>query len=113
MSSALDAVKKHTRRLSESLKRSPLKEPRSGAIDDHPPPISLVLDGNEIVYENGMWAAATADGMQLKEQLAAVTERNQQLQEENQLLRFKLEVLMDMLAVAKLDVLRLQEGTRL
>ncbi|ORZ32620.1 Chibby family [Catenaria anguillulae PL171] len=112
MSSALETVRKHTRRMSESLKRSPIKEPRSTNIDDHPAPISLLLDGNEMVYENGIWVAATADGMQLKEQLTTLVDRNQQLQEENQLLKFKLELLMDMLAVTKLDVLRLQEAQR-
>jgi hypothetical protein len=39
---------------------------------------------------------ATSDGLQLKDQLGALTEQNQQLQEENQLLKFKLELLMDM-----------------
>ncbi|KAI9179115.1 hypothetical protein H9P43_005777 [Blastocladiella emersonii ATCC 22665] len=112
MSSAIEAVRKHTRRMSESLKRSPIKEPRSSTIEDHPAPISLMLDGCELVFSNGVWTTASADGVQLQERLAALSERNEQLQEENQMLKFKLELLMDMLAVSKLDVLRLQEAQR-
>jgi hypothetical protein len=52
-------VIKRGRRFSESLKRSPLKEPRATNIEDHPAPISLILDGNEMIYENGIWTAGT------------------------------------------------------
>ncbi|KAJ1512753.1 hypothetical protein HMI54_008607 [Coelomomyces lativittatus] len=109
MDLALDTVRRRTRRFSENFRRSPLREPRTSNIDDHPAPISLVLDGNELIYEDGMWVAGNMEGMQLKEQLHVLTEKNQQLQEENQLLKFKLELLMDMLSVTKLDLLRLQE----
>ncbi|KAI9220342.1 Chibby family [Blastocladiella britannica] len=112
MDNALEKVRKHTRRMSESLKRSPIKEPRSTIIDDHPPPIALHLDGTELLFENGVWSPANENGAVLRDQLAMLTDRNQVLEEENQMLKFKLELLMDMLAVSKLDVLRLQEAQR-
>ncbi|KAL7746582.1 hypothetical protein RI367_008109 [Sorochytrium milnesiophthora] len=103
-----DTVRRQTRRLSESVRRSPTKEYRQTIFDDNNAPITLTLDGNELLYENGAWAAAQLDGSNFREQVDALTDRNKQLQEENQLLKFKLEILLDMLSVTKLDMLRLQ-----
>ncbi|KAI9138194.1 Chibby family [Paraphysoderma sedebokerense] len=109
VSNGWQTVKKHSRRLSESLRRSPIKEPRQTNFDDYTQPITVNLDGNELIYENNLWSAASIDGNHLKNQINALTEANQTLQEENQFLKFKIGILLDMLSVTKLDLLRLQD----
>ncbi|KAI9362455.1 protein chibby-like protein 1 [Zopfochytrium polystomum] len=96
-------MERHLRRFSDSFKKSPVKQnPQRYDPEDESDPIRMVLGDVELVYENREWQAA--GGAESKE----LAEKNRLLEVENQLLKFKLNMMMDMLSTAKLDLLTLQ-----
>ncbi|KAJ3190150.1 Protein chibby 1 [Gaertneriomyces sp. JEL0708] len=117
MASAWEAVKEQTRRLSESVRRQPsirVPPPRPLSAREEPSyndPIHLDLGGQRLVYEDGEWVnegSVQLSGKPSSKEVDALTQRNKQLEKENQMLKFKANVLLDMLTGTKLDMLRLQ-----
>lgn len=92
--------KKGAPRKTHSLTNLNLDRPHSDAefgIDYGP--IKLKLGSNEIVFDGGEWIseAASAGGGGGKE-LHRVKQQNKQLKEENNLLKIKIDLLLDMLS---------------
>ncbi|KAI9012947.1 Chibby family-domain-containing protein [Gaertneriomyces semiglobifer] len=118
MASAWEAVKEQTRRLSESVRRQPsirVPPPRPLSAREelsYNDPIHLDLGGQRLVYEDGEWVnegSVQPSGKPSSKEVDALTQRNKQLEKENQMLKFKANVLLDMLTGTKLDMLRLQQ----
>ncbi|OAJ42766.1 hypothetical protein BDEG_26180 [Batrachochytrium dendrobatidis JEL423] len=92
MSNLWDNVRKHTRRWSAG----PAKLQIGGVLDENAShPIKMQL-GDETIESGG-------------KQARDLTERNRMLEGENQLLHFKVSVLLDMLASATLDTVQLKQ----
>lgn len=101
----MNKIKRQTRRLSDALRRSPI---RNGArsVDDVPDAITLKLGENDVIYSGGLWMG-TDEAMH--QRFADLVEENLCLQEENQSLKFKVDLLINLLAVTKLDLNALQK----
>ncbi|KAI9342887.1 hypothetical protein BDR26DRAFT_858938 [Obelidium mucronatum] len=98
----------HIRRLSENIRRSPTKSaPPQFDAEECAEPIQLHLNGTTLHYENREWIVedAGASSAQMKE----IVEKNNALEAENQLLKFKLGVMLDMMATTKIDCLLMQQ----
>ncbi|KAI8807725.1 hypothetical protein BJ742DRAFT_772903 [Cladochytrium replicatum] len=110
---AWESVKKHTRRLSDGMQffRSPTKAiPPPVETDPHAPITMTLADVNVQFDESGVWTAVDRrDHAKMEAEIAELGEKARLLDGENQVLKFKLNVVMDMLAGAKLDVLKLQQ----
>ena len=83
---------------SSSVPASP-KEIRNAHFPDVTSEIHLKLNGSEMVYENGLWNLGSyfliqvfVEGVSLERKSIQIRERNQQLKEENLMLKFKLEL---------------------
>ncbi len=83
---------------SSSVPASP-KEIRNAHFPDVTSEIHLKLNGSEMVYENGLWnlgsyflIQVSVVGVSLERKSIQIRERNQQLKEENLMLKFKLEL---------------------
>eukprot|EP00053_Salpingoeca_punica_P027889 m.26209 g.26209 ORF g.26209 m.26209 type:complete len:139 (+) comp9891_c0_seq1:188-604(+) len=72
--------------------------------------VTLSLSGYDLAFENGAWQSTTLAQGQSSKEVAALKLKNQQLMEENNLLKYKLELLLDMVAVEKADLQALQQG---
>ncbi|KAI8618919.1 hypothetical protein BC830DRAFT_1106652 [Chytriomyces sp. MP71] len=94
------------RRFSENFTRSPTKgTPLRFDAEDEADPIHVQLGETNLTYENRQWISDSAGS---KEAVKELLEKNQALEAENQLLRFKLGVMLDMVATSKMDSLVLQ-----
>ncbi|KAJ3114573.1 hypothetical protein HDU96_001943 [Phlyctochytrium bullatum] len=90
------------RRLSQSFRKSLVKDKGLNFdSEDQEPPISIVLGDTVLSYDNREWHAEGSVSDEL-------IERNRILEGENQLLRYKLALLLDLLTAAKLDLFALQ-----
>lgn len=63
-------------------------------------PVKLKLGGSEIQFDNGMWVAESGAGGASHKEVMKLRKQNQLLSEENNLLKLKIDVLLDMLAEA-------------
>ncbi|XP_069123593.1 protein chibby homolog 1-like [Argopecten irradians] len=63
-------------------------------------PIKVRLSGQEVTFENGMWVPETGTSAASHKEVMKLRKANQQLQEENNLLKLKTDILLDMLAEA-------------
>ncbi|XP_076075064.1 protein chibby homolog 1-like isoform X1 [Mytilus galloprovincialis] len=64
-------------------------------------PVKLRLGGNEVQFENGMWIQETGGGGGAShKEVMKLRKENQQVSEENNLLKLKIDILLDMLAEA-------------
>ena len=81
---------------------------KSDGPTNHTDPIYLTLDGMELVFEDGEWTSETVEAGTSGRGNEALTSQNRKLQEENQLLKYKLDILLDMLAVSNLDAIALE-----
>ncbi|XP_048758028.1 protein chibby homolog 1-like isoform X1 [Ostrea edulis] len=63
-------------------------------------PVKLKLGGSEIQFDNGMWVAESSAGGASHKEVMKLRKQNQLLSEENNLLKLKIDVLLDMLAEA-------------
>ncbi|KAJ3351288.1 hypothetical protein HDU83_009015 [Entophlyctis luteolus] len=75
--------------------------------EDVADPIQLHLDGCVMSYEDRVWLQKESDGS--SPMLKELQDRNRALEAENQLLKFKIGVMLDMLATTKLDCAILQQ----
>ncbi|KAJ3222793.1 hypothetical protein HDU81_009604 [Chytriomyces hyalinus] len=95
------------RRFSESF-RSPSKSaPPHFDAEGEAEPIQLQLGTSVLRYENRMWLNEDSGSNEAVKELLA---KNQALEAENQLLRFKMGVLLDMAATSKVDLVTLQSS---
>ncbi|KAJ3071031.1 translation initiation factor eIF3 subunit [Podochytrium sp. JEL0797] len=91
-----------------ALTRSPSKSaPPQFDSEENAEPIQLHLNGTTLSYENREWA--TEDAGVSSAVVKELMEKNNALEAENQLLKFKLGVMLDMMATTKLDALTLQQ----
>ncbi|CAL1541766.1 unnamed protein product [Lymnaea stagnalis] len=60
--------------------------------------VKVSLGGNEVAFENGMWINETAGGAASHKEVTKLRKANQTLHEENNLLKLKIDILLDMLA---------------
>ncbi|ESO84772.1 hypothetical protein LOTGIDRAFT_236125 [Lottia gigantea] len=60
--------------------------------------VKVNLGGNEVTFENGHWIQESAGGGAGHHEVIRLQKHNQQLQEENNFLKLKLDILLDMLA---------------
>jgi hypothetical protein len=61
-------------------------------------PIKLKLGSNEILFDGGEWVSETGGGGVSSKELLKIRRQNKQLTEENNLLKIKIELLLDMLS---------------
>ncbi|XP_067670838.1 protein chibby homolog 1-like isoform X1 [Haliotis asinina] len=61
-------------------------------------PIKVNLGGSEVAFENGVWIPESGAGGASHKEVSRLRKQSQQLQEENNLLKFKIDILLDMLA---------------
>ncbi|RKO84953.1 hypothetical protein BDK51DRAFT_27851 [Blyttiomyces helicus] len=113
----MSAIGKHIRRLSDGLFRPAIKdktpEIKPEAAAD---PIGIKLGDLELVYRDKEWVVEKGPAppptapspASVDATLQQLIEKNRALEGENQLLKYKMNVLVDMLAGSKLDTLRLQ-----
>uniref|UniRef100_A0A0A9X3U0 Protein chibby 1 n=1 Tax=Lygus hesperus TaxID=30085 RepID=A0A0A9X3U0_LYGHE len=62
-------------------------------------PLVLKVGGEEFKFESGGWKPANSDGVDFKKELENQKKISQELKEENNLLKIKLEILLDMLTL--------------
>ncbi|KAJ3034664.1 hypothetical protein HDV00_004803 [Rhizophlyctis rosea] len=96
-----------------------LKSPVVLESGEQVPPIVLRLGDAQLVYEDHEWRLDSGDIDDIMTQASGrkgamtdLQERNRKLEGENELLKMKIDVLLDMLAVTKLDALQLQDKLR-
>ncbi|KAJ1568297.1 hypothetical protein HK405_002987, partial [Cladochytrium tenue] len=99
------------------IRKPPIKHnPQHYEPEDAAEPVKLALGGVELVYEDREWRAAAGvaggGGSQAAAAAAELSQMNERLEAENQLLKLKLAVALEMLAAAKLDVLTLQQESK-
>ena len=74
--------------------------------------IKLNLGDNKLVFEDGVWTSESTGvggGRSSGAEVRKLKEQNLQLKEENNLLQYKIEILLDMLAANKADLTVLEE----
>ena len=74
--------------------------------------IKLNLGDNKLVFEDGVWTSESTGvggGRSSGAEVRKLKEQNLQLKEENNLLQYKIEILLDMLAANKADLMVLEE----
>ncbi|NXS56721.1 CBY1 protein, partial [Brachypteracias leptosomus] len=59
---------------------------------------TMNLDGQSLKFENGQWVAESGSFTGDRREMQRLLKRNQQLEEENNLLRLKVDILLDMLS---------------
>ncbi|KAI3629842.1 hypothetical protein MIR68_011277 [Amoeboaphelidium protococcarum] len=111
---AWETIRKHSKQLSTSNKftlspsgkNSGAKGIKFNRFADADAPIIMNLDGHELVFQNHTWQLDGAEEDQAKPSgsITQLRKENTNLQKENQLLKFKLELLIDMLSTTKLDL---------
>ncbi|XP_074648619.1 protein chibby homolog 1-like [Tubulanus polymorphus] len=72
-------------------------------------PIQVKLGNNEVTFENGQWISESEGVATVHREMAKVKKQNQQLIEENNLLKLKIDILLDMLSETTAEV-HLQEN---
>ncbi|KAH6563603.1 hypothetical protein BASA50_002743 [Batrachochytrium salamandrivorans] len=103
MSNLWDSVRKHTRRWSSGVTKLQL----GGLPDEHSTqPIRVQLGDEIMIYEKNQWHRDTEN-----KQMLDLNERNRMLEGENQVLHFKVNVLLDMLASSTLDAVQLKQAS--
>ncbi|XP_059153214.1 protein chibby homolog 1-like [Physella acuta] len=60
--------------------------------------VKVSLGGHEVAFENGHWINETAGGGSSHKEVMKLRKANQTLHEENNLLKLKIDILLDMLA---------------
>ncbi|KAL8600867.1 hypothetical protein ACOMHN_045005 [Nucella lapillus] len=60
--------------------------------------VKLNLGGQEVAFENGLWIAEAGVGGGSQREMMRLKKTNQQMHEENNLLKLKVDILLDMLA---------------
>eukprot|EP00050_Salpingoeca_kvevrii_P011828 m.18219 g.18219 ORF g.18219 m.18219 type:complete len:128 (-) comp3653_c0_seq1:189-572(-) len=73
-------------------------------------PFSLNLGNYELIFDNGQWHSESVPENQSSRQAAALQRDNDELREENNMLRYKVDVLLDLLAGARADFQVLQQS---
>eukprot|EP00126_Sphaerothecum_destruens_P015498 Sdes_comp9507_c0_seq1m978 len=81
---------------------------RSDGPTNHTEPIFLSLDGIELVFEEGQWSSEKNPVHRSHSETETLQIQNRKLNEESQLLKYKVDILLDMLAVSNLDALGLE-----
>ncbi|XP_065898512.1 protein chibby homolog 1-like [Dysidea avara] len=66
-------------------------------------PVNLKLGGQELVFEKGEWLIDGPKGTTNSREYVKLQRQNKQLLEENNLLKYKIELLLDMLAASNAD----------
>ncbi|KAK3768485.1 hypothetical protein RRG08_060847 [Elysia crispata] len=61
-------------------------------------PVKVSLGGNEVAFENGLWVNESGSGAASHKEVQRLKKDNQNLHEENNLLKLKIDILLDMLA---------------
>ncbi|XP_052819068.1 protein chibby homolog 1-like [Mya arenaria] len=61
-------------------------------------PVKLRLGGQEVAFENGMWVQETGPNAASHKEVMKLRRDNQNLVEENNMLKLKIDILLDMLA---------------
>ncbi|NXN92460.1 CBY1 protein, partial [Rhinopomastus cyanomelas] len=59
---------------------------------------TMTLAGQSLKFENGLWVAESGNYMGDFREMQRLCKRNQQLEEENNLLRLKVDILLDMVS---------------
>lgn len=72
-------------------------------------PIQVKLGNNEVTFENGQWISETSGAATVHREMAKIKKQNQQLIEENNLLKMKVDILLDLLSETTAEV-HLQEN---
>ncbi|TPX40354.1 hypothetical protein SeMB42_g06045 [Synchytrium endobioticum] len=107
---AWENVKKRARRLSDSFSLSaPSPRLRQFEPETAAAPVKLKLGETTLIYEDHNWKRADGSSDKTVKMVENLTDRNRALEAENQLLKFKVNVLLDMLAGTKLDLLEIQK----
>ncbi|XP_031548552.1 protein chibby homolog 1-like [Actinia tenebrosa] len=90
---------------SNTLKSSLGLPEHSGNPSDPNNPVKLTLGGNELVFQDGEWYSETNPGVGGKgsAEVNKLQKQNTQLKEENNYLKYKIDVLLDMLAATTAD----------
>ncbi|XP_065846706.1 protein chibby homolog 1-like [Oscarella lobularis] len=70
---------------------------------DHDGPVRVRLGGQELVFEDGNWIAENGAGAGNSREVARLRKQNIQLTEENNMLKYKNEILLDMLVATRAD----------
>jgi hypothetical protein len=76
-------------------------------------PVRVRLGGQELVFEDGHWIAESGSDSGSSREVVRLKKRIQDLSEENNLLKFKNELLMDMLVASNADSLVQQKELEL
>lgn len=106
----MESIKRHARRLSGSFFHSPTKEtPTFFDGEEKVQPIKIQLGPVSLEYQNAVWNSESKVEDDLRQQVAIKTQLNKDLEIENQLLKFKVGVLIEMVATTKLDNLTFQQ----
>ncbi|EDQ90145.1 uncharacterized protein MONBRDRAFT_36725 [Monosiga brevicollis MX1] len=72
-------------------------------------PIPLELGGIRLVYDDGVWTTEKMPENVSEVDVKKLTHDNRRLQEENNLLKYKIEVLIDMLTEARIEAEDIEE----
>ncbi|KAL3896294.1 MAG: hypothetical protein SGCHY_004163 [Lobulomycetales sp.] len=97
--------------LSAFLKLSPTKTkaPEFFELESNAAPIKLQLGDQNLHYSNLQWKSDLEEDYEaLQRSVDQLQERNRELEMENQLVKYKVSVLLDMLTASKLDLLEFQ-----
>jgi len=70
--------------------------------------VAMKLGGHELVFEDGQWVVTGGHGGVGSREVIRLQKQNLKLLEENNLLKYKVELLLDMLAASNADCLVLQ-----
>ncbi|NWH72500.1 CBY1 protein, partial [Piaya cayana] len=65
---------------------------------------AMNLTGQSLKFENGQWVAESGSFTDCRREMQRLLKRNQQMQEENNLLRLKVDILLDMLSEVTAEV---------
>eukprot|EP00834_Sanchytrium_tribonematis_P005704 NODE_363_length_8763_cov_0.834718.p8 type:complete len:106 gc:universal NODE_363_length_8763_cov_0.834718:8374-8057(-) len=97
---SMDSIKRRSRHFSEG------GAPKSPYAEDTQYPIHLTLQGNELVYENGVWNVNGTTNNKSNIPGSGIDKKKLDvLQRENEELKFKVDTLLNLLTVTKLDLL--------